>query len=397
MQRPRVAFFTDSFHEVNGVAQTSRQFDAFARRAQNPFLRVNVGGSAGASAFTDGEVRTLELGRGPAAFPVEQDMKFDPLFFRHKARVRQVLTDFRPDLVHITGPSDVGILGATLAHELRIPIVASWHTNLHEFGARRLEKALGFLPHKPIAAFAGAAERAMLSACALYYRIGRVLLAPNQELIDMLRQRTGKPVFLMRRGIDTHLFSPARRTRAASDGRLIFGYVGRITAEKGVRVLREVERALLAAGISNFEFRIVGHGSETDWLRANLKNAVFPGVLKGEALAAAYADFDAFLFPSRTDTFGNVILESLASGVPAIVTDGGGPKYLVEEGSTGFITSTDSGFAQAALRIALAPERLDAMRVNAREYALRQSWDSVFQDVYRAYEQALASPAAQLH
>jgi glycosyltransferase involved in cell wall biosynthesis len=395
MQRPRVAFFTDSFHEVNGVAQTSRQYDAFARRSQNPFLRVNVGSADAWS--TDGEVRTLELHRGPAAFPVEQDMKFDPFFMRYKDRVRQVLTDFRPDIVHITGPSDVGILGATLAHQLKIPVVASWHTNLHEFGARRLEKALGFLPRKPITGLAHAAESAMLTACAWYYRIGRVLLAPNQELIDMLRRRTGKPVFLMRRGIDTNLFHPAKRTRPVHDKKLIFGYVGRITAEKGVRVLRDVERALVAAGILDFEFQIVGHGSETEWLQQNMKRAVFPGVLKGDALAAAYANFDAFLFPSRTDTFGNVILETLASGVPAIVTDGGGPKFLVKDGSTGFVTSNDSEFAQAALRIALAPERLDSMRLNAREYALRQSWDSVFQDVYRAYECALAVPAPQLH
>ena len=98
---------------------------------------------------------------------------------------------------------------------------------------------------------------------------------------------------------------------------------------------------------------------------------------------------DVFLFPSRTDTFGNVILESLASGVPAIVTDGGGPKFLVHEGKTGFIASSDAHFADAALRIALAPDLLAGMRAAARDYALRQSWDSVFQDVYRAYDHAL--------
>jgi glycosyltransferase involved in cell wall biosynthesis len=392
MQTPRVAFFTDSFHEVNGVAQTSRQFDAFHRRQDIPLLRVNAS-APGAAALPGDTVRTLELARGPAAFSVEKDMKFDPFLLRHRQRVARALVDFKPDIVHITGPSDIGILGATLAHRLRIPVVASWHTNLHEFGARRLEKALDFLPRRPISALASMAESAMLTACALYYRIGRVLLAPNQELIDMLRRRTGKPVFLMRRGIDTAIFDPARRTRRA-DGKLVFGYVGRITAEKGVRVLAEVERALRAARIANYEFRIVGHGGETDWLRQNLSNAVFPGVLKGDALAQAYADMDVFLFPSRTDTFGNVILEALASGVPAVVTDGGGPKYLVEQGRTGFIAPTDHGFAEAALRVALAPELLADMRFEARQYALRQSWDAVFHDVYRAYEQAIVPARA---
>jgi phosphatidylinositol alpha 1,6-mannosyltransferase len=388
MSRPRVAFFTDSFHEVNGVAQTSRQFDAFARRWQIPFLRVNVVGPSGIDASSNqGPVRSVELSRGPAAFPVEKDMSFDPFFIRHKERVKAALLDFKADVVHITGPSDVGILGATLAHQLKIPVVASWHTNLHEFGARRLEKALGFLPQKSMTSLTSSAERAMLSACALYYRIGRVLLAPNQELIDMLRERTGRPVFLMRRGIDTILFDPAKRTR--NDGKLVFGYVGRITAEKGVRVLVDVERALLAAGIGSFEIHVVGHGGETEWLRENLKHGVFPGVVKGEALAQAYANFDAFLFPSRTDTFGNVILEALASGVPAIVTDGGGPKYLVEDGTTGFVTTTDRTFVEAALRIALEPNILESMRGEARTYAAKQSWDSVFNDVYKAYDCAL--------
>ena len=387
MRQPRVAFFTDSFHEVNGVANTSRQFDAFHRRQQIPLLRVNAA-VAGAGNASDPMVRTVELQRGGAAFPVEKDMAFDPFFMRHRQLVRQAMVDFRPDVVHITGPSDVGILGATLAHQLRIPVVASWHTNLHEFGARRLEKALDFLPQRPIAALGSVAEAAMLTACALYYRIGQVLLAPNQELIEMLKRRTGKPVFLMRRGIDTTVFHPHKRTR--QDSKLVFGYVGRITAEKGVRVLVDVERALRAAGIEDYEFHIIGHGGETEWMRQNLRKAIFPGVLKGEALSQAYANMDVFLFPSRTDTFGNVILESLASGVPAIVTDGGGPKYLVQDGKTGYVATSDHAFAEAALRVALAPELLANMRFEARAYALQQSWDSVFHDVYRAYDYALS-------
>lgn len=389
MPPPRVAFFTDSFHEVNGVAQTSRQFTAFATRRQLPFFRVNAGTAA---PVLDGQVRSMELERGGAAFPVEKDMSFDPLLMRHRKRVLTALQDFQPDVVHITGPSDVGILGAVLANRLKVPIVASWHTNLHEFGARRLETALNFLPRKPIASLGRSAEAVMLSACALYYRLGRVLLAPNDELVEMLRDRTGKPVFLMRRGIDTTLFDPAKRTR--TDGKLVFGYVGRITAEKGVRDLAVVERALEAAGIENFEIRVVGHGAELEWLQQNLRHGVFPGVLKGEALAGAYADFDVFLFPSRTDTFGNVIFEALASGVPAIVTDGGGPKFLVEEGRTGLVTSNADEFAATAVRLARDPAKLQEMRVAAREYAMRQSWDAVFEEVYKAYDLALQRPAA---
>lgn len=389
MTPPRVAFFTDSFHEVNGVAQTSRQFDAFARRRKLPFFRVNAGE---ADPVLAGDVRSMELARGPAAFPVEKDMSFDPLLMRYRKRVLTALQDFRPDVVHITGPSDVGILGAVLANRLKVPIVASWHTNLHEFGARRLETALDFLPRRPIASLGRSAEAVMLSICALYYRLGKVLLAPNDELVQMLRERTGKPVFLMRRGIDTVLFQPSKRTRV--DQKIVFGYVGRITAEKGVRDLAVVEQALLAGGITNFEICVVGHGAELEWLRQNLAHGLFPGVLKGEPLAEAYANFDVFLFPSRTDTFGNVIFEALASGVPAIVTDGGGPKFLVEEGRTGFVTATAEEFAAAAVNLAQDPAKLAAMRVAARDYAMRQSWDAVFEEVYKAYELAISPTRA---
>lgn len=391
MTRPRVAFFTDSFHEVNGVAQTSHQFNAFAQRRQLPFFRVNAGT---ADPILSGAVQSMELARGPAAFPVEKDMSFDPLLMRYRKRVLTALQEFRPDVVHITGPSDVGILGAVLANRLKVPIVASWHTNLHEFGARRLETALNFLPRRPIASLGRSAEAVMLSVCALYYRLGRVLLAPNDELVQMLRERTGKPVFLMRRGIDTVLFDPAKRTRPANDPKVVFGYVGRITAEKGVRDLAVVEAALLAAGIRNFEIRVVGHGAELEWLQQNLTHGVFPGVLKGEPLSQAYADFDVFLFPSRTDTFGNVIFEALASGVPAIVTDGGGPKFLVEEGRTGFVTANAAEFAAAAVQLAQDPAKLAAMRLAARDYAMRQSWDAVFEEVYKAYDLATSPTRA---
>ena len=390
-ERPRAAFFTDSFHEVNGVALTSRQFDAFARRRQYPFLSAHVGPST--VVLSDGPVVTLELERGPAAFPIELDMSFDPLFLRHKKRAIAVLSDFRPDLIHITGPSDIGILGAFLAHEMDIPLVASWHTNLHEFGAKRLAKLMSFLPDSPREGMADLAERSILNTCAWFYARAQVLLAPNQELVELLSKLTGKPTFLMQRGADTTLFHPAKRQRA--DDAFTMGYVGRVTPEKSVRFLAEVERSLLEAGHTNFRFLIVGDGSEREWLEANLKHAEFAGVLKGEELARAFANMDLFLFPSLTDTFGNVVLEAFASGVPAVVTNSGGPKFLVQQGVTGFAAADDAAFLDAVLRVIADPDLHRSMCHAARDYALALSWDAVFDKVYGAYEYCL-SQAAEL-
>ena len=122
-------------------------------------------------------------------------------------------------------------------------------------------------------------EAQILNAVLAFYRLGDVLYAPNTELVDMLRERTDKPVFLMKRGIDTQLFTPAKRT--IDDGILRLGYVGRTTPEKSVRFLRELEDGTACRGRAPFRFLIVGDGSEREWLSRNLKAADLPGTLRG--------------------------------------------------------------------------------------------------------------------
>jgi phosphatidylinositol alpha 1,6-mannosyltransferase len=383
---PRIAFLTDCFHEVNGVALTSRQLDSFARRHELPFLSVHVGPKT--LEWQDGSVTTIELKRSPASVPLDAGMHFDTLCLRHLSRVKKAMQAFQPDIIHITGPGDGGLLGFILSLQLNIPLVASWHTNLHEFGARRLERMVGaVLPKNPTRALGTASEKGMLHLLSLFYGVARVQLAPNPELIEMLERRTKKPAFLMQRGIDTILYSPAKRDRA--DEVFTIGYTGRLSTEKNVRFLPEIERALMAAGHTNYRFLIVGQGSERPWLEANLKRVTFTGVLSGEPLARAYANMDCFAFPSETDTFGNVVMEALASGVPTIVSGGGGPKFLIKDGVTGFVGYDSEVFIQRVIELLLNPEQRAAMSRAAREYALGISWDSIFEKVYLAYGQAL--------
>lgn len=378
---PRVAFFTDSFHEVNGVALTSRQFEAFARQRGLPFLSVHCGPRE--SIAKNGPAWTLELRRGRAAFELDRDLACDPLLPFQRKRVAALLAEFRPDLIHVTGPGDIGTLGAWLSYSMRIPLAASWHTNLHEFAARRLENMLGALPRRMRAAIAGQTENAVLDCVLRFYRLGRVLFAPNPELVELLRSRTGLPTFLMQRGINTNLFNPDKRDR--SGGPLTLGFVGRITPEKDVRFLAAIEKALLNAGICDFQFLIVGGGSEKEWLSRHLWHADFPGVLSGEPLARAYANMDIFVFPSRTDTFGNVILEAMASGVPAVVTADGGPKFLVNSGETGFVAADEPSFLQRVVDLAAVRGLRARMGSAARRRAQDRSWDREFQDVYAVY------------
>jgi glycosyltransferase involved in cell wall biosynthesis len=505
MIAPRVAFFPDSFHEVNGVALTSRQFEAFARRRNLPFLCVRAGDRAQA-VTEEGSVWTLELPRGFLSFALEKDLRFDPAFLRHVPLIGEVLERFRPELIHITGPSEIGMLGAGLAHHLDVPLAASWHTNVHEYLVRRSEFLLRLLPERQSAATAKKIEDLALATAAFFYSGARVLFAPNPELCARLSALTGRPCHLMSRGVDAELFSPSKRQPAnggvpasialpegavenspgqprprpraeregegagspgngageivpspvgaaessisivdgashqeaasvvppsigpavlyqgtnsvvppstgptvlyqgttsvvpqqagdregalapAAGAEAILGFVGRLSVEKNIALLVDLENELVRRK-EKFKFLIVGHGSDEDWLRAHLHRAEFTGVLRGEALARAYASMDLFVFPSHTDTFGNAVLEALASGVPAIVTPDGGPKTIVRDGETGRVVP-DEDFAPTIAALLADKEKLAAMRLAARAYAEKAGWDAVFEGVYAAYQTIL--------
>jgi phosphatidylinositol alpha 1,6-mannosyltransferase len=388
---PRVAFFSDSYHGVDGVATTCRNLVAAARRRGLPFLAVHVADKNSHS--HDGSLEILELDRGPVSLQLDIHLRFDLLFTRHFERVLRVVREFRPDIVHITGPGDVGITGARVAHALRAPLVASWHTNLHEFAAKRLWKLAAPLPEAPRRGLTCLAQKYVLQACLRFYRIARVILAPNQEQMDLIGASTGKPVFPMHRGVDAHLFSPLKRV--VSDRIFRLGYVGRLRPEKNVRFLAKVEESLRRDGLGNYRFLIVGDGSERAWLEHNLRQADFTGELYGEALASAYANMDLFVFPSETDTFGNVVMEAMASGTPAVVTSKGGPKYQVQDGVTGFVAADEQDFVAKVKRTMTSPRLHRTLRTASRVAATRRSWENVLDELHQAYRTCLWPPGSR--
>ena len=395
MKTPRIALFSDSYHEANGVARTTMALEECARRRNIPFLSVHAGPET--RVVRDGSVVRLDLKRSNiCSFALEHDLKFDPALWRHAWRVKETLSWFAPDVVHFTGPSDIGQLGAYFGHRLRIPMVGSWHTNLHEYASRRLQLE-----------WAGASgvrtkqwvEDKTLQLLMLYYRIPRVVLAPNRELGRMIERGTGKPVFLMSRGVDTELFTPARRRGANKIVNI--GYVGRLSAEKNVRLLHALEAELDAEGL-DVRFTIVGDGSEREWLRRNMIRGELTGVLRGAALADAYAQMDIFAFPSETDTVGNVVLEAMASGVPPVVMAAGGPRFVVGSnigsGRAAIVANGERGFIDGVRALVKNRQRREVMASAARARAVDHlSWDQVFQDVCAAYDAAITASKSRSH
>jgi phosphatidylinositol alpha 1,6-mannosyltransferase len=262
----RVALFPDSLNEVNGVANTCRNFVAYARRSELPLLLVSANAETGIA--QEGSVTHLGLKRGAISFALEKDLRFDLALVRYYRSVVEALRDFSPNVVHITGPSDIGMRGAAAAHDLNIPVAASWHTNVHEYAALRSDRALPqCIPGDLRAKLLQKIEDVSFGLCARYFQVARFNFAPNQELIDKLHGATQKPCSLMERGVDLSQFNPAHRDRG-KDGQFVIGNVGRLSTEKKVRSFAELTQAVKAAGHDHVRFVFVGHGSEEQWLRS---------------------------------------------------------------------------------------------------------------------------------
>jgi glycosyltransferase involved in cell wall biosynthesis len=273
-------------------------------------------------------------------------------------------------------------------------LAASWHTNLHEYLARRLDRALHLLPEKMGRAASSAVERQSLRGVLRFYRSPKFTLAPNQTAVNMLHASTHKQSFLMAHGVDLSEYSPPPEDERDTSGRpFCIGYVGRLTAEKNVREFVKIERKLISAGERNYQFLIVGEGGQQEWLDKHLERAEFPGVLRGSDLAAAYQRIDAFVFPSRTDTFGLVLLEAMASGVPVILAPETGQRVGIQDGVSGFLSED---FAASLLLLMHDHGMRMRMGIAARNLANTHSWDRVFEQLYVTYEEGLVRPSPVL-
>ena len=191
----KVAFFPDAYHEIDGVANTSRHFEAFAQRRGLPLLVIHAGPRN--EIVKSGSVTRMQLRRSHAKFSLDRAHEYDLLFARHYRKVERLLRDFAPDVVQITGPSDLGSLGALLAHRLGIPLAATWQTNLHQYARSRVSTMVSLLP-KPLSDTAiQAVEHWSFRALARFYRIPRLLFGPNVEIVNLLETVTRKPCCLM--------------------------------------------------------------------------------------------------------------------------------------------------------------------------------------------------------
>jgi glycosyltransferase involved in cell wall biosynthesis len=307
---------------------------------------------------------------------------FMPRLKAYVARAREDCVD----VIHVATPGPIGLAALYTAWRLQRPLVGSVHMDVQAYAS-----AFGASRH--VAALVGQCVRWVYGACS------RVLV-PSEAARETLSGRIERSrVAVWRRGVDASLFSPHHRSRTlqeqwhVSENRPALLYVGRLSREKGVDLLPAVQRELFERHLEH-RFIIVGEGPMRRELQRRMPDALFTGNLGRRQLATVFASADAFVFPSRTDTAGNVILEAQASGLPVVVSDAGGPAENLIHGESGFVCRTDEPeeWADAISRVTSRGPRA-AFGTAARTYALGRGWADSLQVLYRAYGEACAGRA----
>lgn len=354
----RISLVTETYPpEINGVALTVARWVEGLRRRNCYVDLVRVRQQANEASDIDPDAETLCLpGFSIPGYP--QLQAGWPAGGALQRRWRQ----HRPDLVHIVTEGPLGRSALQVAQRLGIPVSTSFHTNFHQYSHHY---RLGWLA-TPITAY-----------LRHFHNQGAQTLVPTQELADHLRLLGFRHTQVLTRGVDTHLFSPQRRDPTLrqhwglTPKGLAVLYVGRLAAEKNLELAIAAFRAIRHLR-PDARFVLVGDGPLTARLRARHPSFVYCGMRQGEDLASHYASADMFLFPSLTETFGNVVIEALASGLPVAAFDYAAARAHVESGRCGALAPFGDApaFITAATELSRDASLLATMSQAARQTAL---------------------------
>jgi glycosyltransferase involved in cell wall biosynthesis len=301
--------------------------------------------------------------------------------------VRQELDAFDPTLYHIATPDLLGRHALRIAHDTDTPVVSSYHTH---FSSYLKYYHLDLL------------EPALWAYLRRFYRQCEQVYVPSTAIAEALNDHgITDGLRLWRRGVDTDRFTPRRRSaewrraHGIEEGEVVVAFVSRLVWEKGLDVYADVIRRLERQGVPHRSV-VVGDGPAREDLEARLPNTTFTGFLKGTDLARAYASSDVFLFPSDTETFGNVTLEAMASGVPTIAADAAGSRDLVDPDTTGLLCPPGDrdAFTEATKRLVLDASLRQRMSTAAHERAQNFTWPTILERMNEYYDEVLTGSAS---
>ncbi|PLR85572.1 glycosyltransferase family 1 protein [Bacillus canaveralius] len=366
----KIAIFTDTYDpDINGVARTLKRFTNYLSD-QNITFKIFAPKTQTGEYVSDHIHRFKSL-----PFFIYPECR---LAFPNLLHLKSELEHFSPDLIHVATPFNIGLCGIYYAKKLNIPLVGSYHTNFDyylqfynlEFLSTIVWKYMNWF-HRPF----------------------KKLFVPSPETLNQLKRHGFTNLEIWGRGVDCQLFHPHYdklkvRKNYGIKRKYLLTYVGRLAPEKDLQTLLATAHILPAQISGQIQWLIIGDGPLREDLESEAPdNMLFTGYLKGQDLAEVYSASDLFVFPSPTETFGNVVLEALASGTPVVGADSGGVKNIIQEGVTGNLCTPGNAqeFANAITQLIKNDSLRTQMGFEGRKYALTQSWDTIFEHLLWSY------------
>ncbi len=367
----RIALFTETFlPKVDGIVTRLRHTIEHLERNGDRVLVVAPDG--GLTEYQGARVHGIP-GLPLPLYP-ELKLAFPPV------GTKEVIEKFNPDVIHVVNPAVLGVGGIYYAKTMNIPLVASYHTHLPQY-----------LQHYGLSALEGVLWELLKAA----HNQAKLNLCTSTVMVEELVNHRIERVDLWQRGVDTEMFQPhlasaqmrSRLSQGHPDSPLLL-YVGRVSAEKQIDQIKPVLEAIPEARLA-----IVGDGPNREALEAHFTgtNTHFVGYLQGLELASAYASADAFIFPSRTETLGLVLLEAMAAGCPVVAANSGGIPDIVTDGENGYLFDVNDpdGAITATKRLLDATAEREQLRINARKEAEKWGWAAATKQLQSYYREVM--------
>lgn len=382
----RVAIFTDTYlPDVNGVSRTLGRWAAYLEnRGVSLKIFAPQTPDRDSSSYNSSVINRFYS----IPFVLYPECK---LAIPNPNRIRKSLQQFQPDLIHVATPFNLGLYGQRYAHKHNIPLVASYHTHFDRYLS--YYKLQWMEP--------------MLWKYMLWFHHGcKAIYVPSASTLSHLQDKGMERLEIWSRGVDVSRFHPMVDRQGVlgragiPEGKFVYLYVGRIAPEKSVDVLLASFETLPEPVREQSHLLIVGDGPQLKELEeaySHHPNITFTGVMDGKALSELYAAADVFWFPSATETFGNVVLEAMASGTAVIGAAAGGVQDMIKHDSNGLLCppgDVDSN-RNAALRLFQDKAVLNHLSREGRAYSLRQSWSCIFDKLFESYRTVIGGDDAK--
>jgi glycosyltransferase involved in cell wall biosynthesis len=370
----KVVFFADMLIEdFDGASRTMYQLINRIPLDKFEFLFVCGTGPERIAGFKCLRVMSLSV-------PGNKTYRFATTFFQ-KAGLEAHIEAFAPDIVHIATPSLLGNFGLKTARRLGLPVISIYHTHF-----------VGYVDYyiKSFPFLIDFTKDKLKNSLKTFYNQCDIVYVPSKTMMRELTTSGIRPEILKlwQRGIDRKLFSPIRRNiqlvqNITGNERPCVLFVSRLVWEKNVQILIDLYKLVEQLHLK-YNFIVVGDGMAREEMEKQMPNAHFLGFMAHEQLANVYASCDVFLFPSTTETFGNVVLEAMASGLPCIVANGGGSRDFIEDGYNGYRCEQDNAqdFLNRIWEILSNPELAQSLSQQAVEASRKYTWETLAKEYF---------------